>query len=124
MGVLLEMLGAEARVVYSGETALETLDTFHPSAVLLDIGMPEMDGYEVARRIRERPDHRHVKLVAITGWGQAEDRRRSEDAGFDEHLTKPPDLERLKHVLLSQGSAGKAVAPRPTAHGTRPHDLR
>ena len=124
MGVLLEMLGAEVRVVYSGETALETLDTFHPSAVLLDIGMAEMDGYEVARRIRERPDHQQVKLVAITGWGQAEDRRRSQDAGFDEHLTKPPDLERLKHVLLSQGPAGKAVAPRPKAHVTRPLDLR
>ena len=124
MGVLLEMLGAEARVVYSGETALATLDTFQPSAVLLDIGMAEMDGYEVARRIRGRPDYQHVTLVAITGWGQAEDRRRSQDAGFNEHLTKPPDLERLKHVLLSQGPAGKAVAPRPKAHVTRPDDLR
>ena len=100
MGVLLEMLGANVRVVYSGEAALESLDTFKPAAVLLDIGMPEMDGYEVARRIRAHPGFEDIVLIAITGWGQAEDRRRSQEAGFDEHLTKPPDLQRLKHVLL------------------------
>jgi signal transduction histidine kinase/ActR/RegA family two-component response regulator len=100
MGVLLGMLGAKVRVVYSGEAALESLDIFKPAAVLLDIGMPEMDGYEIARRIRTRPGFEDTTLVAITGWGQAEDRRRSQEAGFDEHLTKPPDLQRLKHVLL------------------------
>jgi signal transduction histidine kinase len=101
LGLLLEMLGVEVRVVYSGQAALAALDTFQPSVVLLDIGMPETDGYEVARQMRHRAGSQNLTIVAITGWGQAEDHQRSRDAGFDEHLTKPPDLERLKHLLRS-----------------------
>jgi CheY-like chemotaxis protein len=66
--------------------------------VLLDIGMPFMDGYEVARRIRARRGNR-VRLIALTGWGQEEDVRRAERAGFDHHLVKPPDLEKLGNLL-------------------------
>jgi CheY-like chemotaxis protein len=69
--------------------------------VLLDIGMPEMDGYEVARRIRELPDFRDVTLIALTGWGQDKDRRRSHRAGFDFHLTKPANVDALETLLVS-----------------------
>jgi len=67
--------------------------------VLLDIGMPEMDGYEVARRIRELPDFREVTLIALTGWGQEKDRREAFDAGFDQHFVKPIDPSRVPAIL-------------------------
>ena len=72
-----------------------------PDLILLDIGMPGMDGYEVARRIRTQPWGRQPKLVALTGWGQENDRRRSSDAGFDGHWVKPLDLDRLWDLLQS-----------------------
>jgi signal transduction histidine kinase/ActR/RegA family two-component response regulator len=100
LGLLLEMLGADVRVVYDGHAALEALDTFQPSVVLLDVGMPDLDGYEVARRMRARAGNQ-LTIIAITGWGQPDDRARSREAGFDEHLTKPPDLEQLRHLLVS-----------------------
>jgi signal transduction histidine kinase len=101
LGMVLELLGAEAQVVCSGPDALEALGTYQPAVVLLDIGMPGMDGYEVAKRIRERPAFRDVTLVALTGWGQEEDRRRSRTAGFDYHLIKPADVSALKTLLSS-----------------------
>ncbi len=101
LGMLLEMLGAKVRVVYSGHAALAELDVFQPSVVLLDVGMPELDGYAVARLIRQRDGFDDVTIVAITGWGQAEDRVQSREAGIDHHITKPPDPERLKKLLLS-----------------------
>jgi CheY-like chemotaxis protein len=101
LATLLGLLGADARVVYSGPDALATLDAYRPGAVLLDIGMPGMDGHEVARRIRERPEHRGVTLIALTGWGQDADRRRSRMAGFDHHLIKPADLDALRSLLTS-----------------------
>jgi CheY-like chemotaxis protein len=67
--------------------------------VLLDIGMPGMDGFTVARRLREAPGGRGVPIVAITGWGQEEDRRRAREAGFDHHLVKPPDMTALRSLL-------------------------
>ena len=67
--------------------------------MLLDIGMPGMDGYEVARRIRANPANRNISLIALTGWGQDEDRRRSVAAGFDHHLVKPADIEQLRQLL-------------------------
>jgi CheY-like chemotaxis protein len=67
--------------------------------VLLDIGMPGMDGYEVARRIRANPANRHISLIALTGWGQDEDRRRSTAAGFNHHLVKPADIDQLRQLL-------------------------
>ena len=103
LGDLLRILGATVEVVHSGREALEALRTFDADAVLLDIGMPEMDGYEVARRIRSMPAHRRVLLVALTGWGQEHDQRRSRAAGFDHHVVKPPDVEKLRDLLTVGG---------------------
>ena len=86
-------------VAYGGNAALAELDTFKPDAVLLDIGMPEMDGYEVARRIRAEHTGDAPQLIALTGWGQDQDHRRSELAGFDHHLVKPPNIDRLRSLL-------------------------
>jgi signal transduction histidine kinase len=99
LGLLLTTLGATISVAHSGQAALASLDAFEPDTVLLDIGMPEMDGYEVARAIRNRPRHADVLLIALTGWGQQDDQRRSRAAGFDHHLVKPPDLEKLRELL-------------------------
>jgi signal transduction histidine kinase len=99
LGDLLGALGATVSVAHSGRTALHALDSFHPDAVVLDIGMPEMDGYEVARRIRSMPSHRDVLLIALTGWGQESDHHRSRAAGFDHHIVKPPDVEMLRTLL-------------------------
>ncbi len=99
LGTLLETLGATVQVAHSGEDALALLDTFGPDTVLLDIGMPDMDGYEVARRIRASPKHAEILLVAVTGWGQESDQRQAQLAGFDHHVVKPLDLEKLRELL-------------------------
>jgi PAS domain S-box-containing protein len=99
LGMLLELEGCQVSVAYDGRQALEVLDVFNPDIALLDIGMPNMDGYELARRIRATQRGRSIVLVALTGWGQAEDKKRAADAGFDEHLTKPVDPELLTRVL-------------------------
>ena len=101
LGMLLTALGATIAVAHSGRAALAALDTFDPDTVLLDIGMPEMDGYEVARTIRTQPRHADVLLIALTGWGQQDDQRRSRAAGFDHHLVKPPNIEKLRELLGS-----------------------
>jgi len=101
LGMLLTALGATISVAHSGRAALAALDTFDPDTVLLDIGMPEMDGYEVARTIRAQPRHADVLLIALTGWGQQDDQRRSRAAGFDHHLVKPPNIEKLRELLGS-----------------------
>jgi signal transduction histidine kinase/CheY-like chemotaxis protein len=99
LAILLRVLGAEVALAHSGRQALECVDIFKPDVVLLDIGMPGMDGYEVARRIRANPAHRNISLIALTGWGQDEDRRRSVAAGFNHHLVKPADIEQLRQLL-------------------------
>ncbi len=101
LGMLLQVLGADVKTAFSGAEALETIHQFHPTVVLLDIGMPGMDGHEVARRIRQQPEFQDVMLIALTGWGQDDDRRRSESAGFNHHLTKPADVGTLKTLLNS-----------------------
>jgi CheY-like chemotaxis protein len=101
LGLLLGLLGADVRVTHDGASALETLTPFTPEMILLDIGMPGLDGYEVAARIRADPEHRGVTLVALTGWGQEDDRRRSHEAGFDYHLIKPTDLDALRALIIS-----------------------
>jgi PAS domain S-box-containing protein len=101
MGMLLKILGAEVKVVYSGPEALDSLSAYQPSAVLLDIGMPGMDGHEVARRIRQHPEFHDITLIALSGWGQEEDRRRSKQAGFDYHLIKPADVTALQNLLAA-----------------------
>jgi CheY-like chemotaxis protein len=98
LSLLLELMGHTVRTAHDGEEALEQAETFRPELVLMDIGMPRMDGYEAARRIREALGA-SVVLVALTGWGQDEDKRRSHDAGFNYHLTKPPDPEALEALI-------------------------
>jgi len=100
LGALLDTLGANVSVVYTGRAALEALDTFRPDVVILDIGMPEMDGYDVARRIRSRADGAHVLLIALTGWGQNHDKERARMAGFDHHVVKPPDIDALRELVI------------------------
>ena len=96
---LLEIWGHMIRVAYDGRTALELMHAFHPDIVLLDIGLPVMNGYEVARRMREMPDLADTLLVALTGYGQQEDRRRSQESGFNLHMVKPVDLVALRELI-------------------------
>jgi CheY-like chemotaxis protein len=86
-------------VAYSGAEGLATCAEFAPELVFLDIGMPGMDGFETARRMRELPAGRKVTLVALTGWGEEETRRRAKEAGFDRHLTKPADVGELEALF-------------------------
>ena len=99
--MMLELLGAEVHVAYDGRAALAKFAELKPAAVLLDIGMPEMNGYEVARAIRTRFAGHPARIVALTGWGQENDRRRSREAGFDHHLVKPADLRALERALAA-----------------------
>ncbi|SAK53109.1 PAS/PAC sensor hybrid histidine kinase [Caballeronia hypogeia] len=99
LGAVLSLLGREASVFYGGADALRALERRKPALVLLDIGMPEMDGFAVAREIRASGRHDDVMLVAVTGWGQAEDRARTTAAGFDDHLVKPVDIDVLEGLL-------------------------
>jgi signal transduction histidine kinase/CheY-like chemotaxis protein len=99
LSVLLRVLGADVSLVHSGRAALLAVESFRPDAVLLDIGMPGMDGYEVARRIRANSLNRGILLIALTGWGQEEDRQRSAAAGFNHHLVKPADIDQLRQLL-------------------------
>jgi PAS domain S-box-containing protein len=101
LAMLLQYLGADVDVAHNGHEALERFQAATPAVVLLDIGMPEMDGYEVARAIRARETDGRVPLVALTGWGQEEDRRRAREAGFDHHLVKPADIDALKALLAA-----------------------
>jgi CheY-like chemotaxis protein len=103
--MVLRILGAEVRVAYDGDEALQACESYQPGVVLLDIGMPGMDGYEVARRIRGRRAGRAPAIVALTGWGQEADRRRAREAGFDHHLVKPADLHTLQALLASLDTA-------------------
>jgi len=99
--MILRILGGNVEVARNGEEALKLLETHEASIVLLDIGMPNMDGYEVARRIRARHGKSRPAIVALTGWGQEQDRARAREAGFDHHLTKPAEISAL-HSLLAQ----------------------
>ena len=105
---LLEILGNSVRIARDGEEALAIAEQFHPHVILLDIGMPKMNGYQACRLIRAQPWARDVVIVALTGWGQESDRKRSCEAGFDHHLVKPVDLDALEAVLSSERDAGLA----------------
>ena len=101
LSVLLQIGGHEVRTAYDGAAALETAREFQPQAVLCDIGLPGMNGYEVAERLREQPAFRRTPLIALTGYGQEEARRRAQAAGFDHHLVKPVEPEALEALLDS-----------------------
>jgi PAS domain S-box-containing protein len=107
LATLLRLLGYEVVVAHDGFSALEVVKTFLPEIVFLDIGMPGMDGYEVARRLRGAPGLETVRLAALTGWGQQADRRRTAEAGFDHHLVKPLEPEGLERVLAELATEGQ-----------------
>jgi PAS domain S-box-containing protein len=101
LAVLLGILGHTARTAYDGAAGMAAAAEFRPDAVLLDLGMPRVDGYEAARRIRAEPWGKGLFLVALTGWGADDDRRRTHDAGFDRHLLKPVDVDALTKMLAA-----------------------
>jgi PAS domain S-box-containing protein len=99
LGLLLRMMGNEVHTAHDGLEAVGAASAFRPDVILLDIGLPKLNGYEVARRIREQEGGSDVLLIALTGWGHDEDRRRSREAGFDRHLTKPVEFRTLQKLL-------------------------
>jgi PAS domain S-box-containing protein len=99
LALLLGLAGQNVATARDGLEALTQVEQFAPEVVILDIGLPGLNGYEVARRIRAMAGHQRVSLIALTGWGQDEDRRRTEEAGFDHHLVKPVDFDALKRLL-------------------------
>ncbi|QEL17805.1 hybrid sensor histidine kinase/response regulator [Limnoglobus roseus] len=107
LGDLLGIMGNDIRTAHDGLEAVEVAEAFRPELVLLDIGLPKLNGYEVARRIRQQPWGRDMMLIALTGWGQDEDRRRSQEAGFNLHVVKPVELAALEKLL-----AGVQPTPR------------
>jgi CheY-like chemotaxis protein len=106
LGRLLSALGCTVHVVYDGQAALQAGKVHHPEVIFLDIGMPGMDGLETAKQIRKEPWGRATTLIALTGWGQDQDRRLTQEAGFDHHLVKPPEISALRQLLA------RARAPR------------
>jgi DNA-binding response OmpR family regulator len=99
LSMLLKVTGNETRTAYDGLEGFEAATAFRPDIILLDIGLPKLNGYDVCRRIREQPWGKNMVLVALTGWGQEEDRRLSKDAGFDHHMVKPLDFATLTSLL-------------------------
>jgi PAS domain S-box-containing protein len=104
LALLLRLAGHDVRTAYGGHTALTLAREFQPEFALLDIGMPDLDGYEVARQLRLTDGGKNVRLIALTGWGQDEDKRRAREAGFDQHLTKPVDPQRLDALFAQRGA--------------------
>ncbi len=103
LAMLLKLGGHSIRTAHDGLEALAAAENYRPDVVLLDIGLPRLNGYDVARRIREQPWGSEMTLIALTGWGQDDDRQKSKDAGFDEHLVKPVEIASLKKILAAGG---------------------
>jgi CheY-like chemotaxis protein len=101
LALLLEAMGHEVHVAYDGAEALQAIETLRPEVALLDLGMPNLSGYEVCRRVRGLPWGGRLTLIAQSGWGQEDDRRRTHEAGFDQHLVKPIDPVALDAMLRS-----------------------
>jgi len=99
LAMMLSMMGHDTRTAHDGEAAVTTAEAFRPQVVLLDIGLPKLNGYEVAQRIRQQEWGTSMFLVAVTGWGQDEDRRRSEDVGMNLHMVKPVEPSALDRML-------------------------
>lgn len=112
LAMLLQVTGNETYTAYDGEDAVIAVEKFKPEVVLLDLGLPKLNGYDACRRIRQQAWGKDIVLVALTGWGREEDRRRSKDAGFDEHMVKPVELAAVKKLLASL----------PTEHESQPTD--
>ncbi len=108
LALLLKLAGNETHTAYDGLEAVEASERIRPDVVLLDIGLPKMNGYEACRRIRERPWGKDLVIIAITGWGREQDHQQSRDAGFDGHLVKPLDLDALMELIVAQSRSGEA----------------
>jgi CheY-like chemotaxis protein len=108
MGMLLELGGHEAIIAHSGNQALQLGREHRPDVVILDIGMPDLNGYDVARTARNEDWGKSAYLIALTGWGQAEDKERARMAGFDRHLTKPVDPDLVEEILKEHMGGKKA----------------
>ena len=115
LGMLLRMLGNEVRTAADGVEAVALAEAFRPDVTLLDIGLPKLDGYAAAQSIRRRSWGAGMVLIALTGWGQEVDKRRSQEAGFDQHLVKPVDPATLIQLLASFEHGGTD----PEANGSR-----
>jgi len=102
LSLLLQAKGHETRIAVDGEEAIEMADEFLPDCVVLDLGLPGIDGYEVARRLRERPYGAKLTLVALTGWAGKDVRVKAAAAGFDYHLVKPVNLEELERIVTAE----------------------
>ena len=102
LGIMVKVLGSDVRLASDGSEAIEVAAEFLPDVILMDIGMPKMNGYEAARYIRQQPWGKDITLIALTGWGQEEDRSRTQEAGFDHHLVKPADPMELRRFLTQQ----------------------
>jgi signal transduction histidine kinase/ActR/RegA family two-component response regulator len=113
---LLQQDGNEVQVVQDGAAAVEAAAQFHPDVVLMDIAMPKLDGYEAAKQIRQQPWGKEMVLIALTGWGQQQDRRRTQDAGFDAHLTKPVNYEAIMTVLANLSNSASSTASHGLPH--------
>jgi len=107
MAQFLDILGYETLMVHDGLAAVSAAASFQPDVVVLDIGLPHLDGHEVARRIRQAPGGSEMLLIAVSGWGQAEDRQKSREAGFDRHFVKPVELETLMEVVALAHAPGR-----------------
>jgi CheY-like chemotaxis protein len=105
MSMFVQQLGGSARVAHDAKSGMAAVQDFQPDIVFLDIGLPGMDGYETCRRIRRQPAARHIVIIAVTGWGQAQDKQRAMDAGFDAHLTKPVDPKAFASILAGNARA-------------------
>jgi two-component system CheB/CheR fusion protein len=112
IALLFELNGHHVRMAHDGPAALEIAHSFHPQVIVLDIGLPGMDGYEVARRLRSEAQMQSVNLIALTGYGQSEDRQRSIAAGFNHHLVKPVDPEVLQTLIASNGPSSAEKSKR------------
>jgi CheY-like chemotaxis protein len=99
MAMLVREFGHEVRTAYDGSTVLETALDYRPNVILLDIGLPGRNGYEIAKQLRQQPALKDTVLVAMTGYGQESDRQRSREAGFDHHLVKPVNFEKVSQIL-------------------------
>jgi CheY-like chemotaxis protein len=109
--LLIGTLGYEAKAVYSGQDAVDQIITYEPDMALIDIGMPERDGYDTVASIRRQPGGTHVILVAVTGWSRDEDKRKAYESGFDLHVTKPMREDTLRDLLALLDPDGDSNSP-------------
>ena len=127
LSLMLELLGHKVKMAQDGAEAVEVAKTFLPELVFLDLGMPRMNGYDAARMIRSLPECNGVVLIALTGWGQEEDKRRSQEAGFDHHIVKPIDfavVEKLRTYYLQHSRDKPVRCQLPCVQGRNAHGPR